>query len=219
MTERITKLMTPLPPLPGPFSSSSAPSSIPDLLQPNWSLPIPRFSTTDDMLAYGKKLLQPKPSTTSTRRKSAAAAAAAAANNEESNSDPNIVKVQEEYPIDYDEIKHQAASMTQSAYRINQFLKLADTFITQHLSRTQIQLSQHVASLQSGNAGASGGNSRVNASAKGKSSTASEEDASTTTRALLAGSGSQAGQLMKNRGQDAMSLLRAISRADTSKKK
>lgn len=211
MTERITKLMTPLPPLPASTSDpSSSATAIPDLLQPNWSLPVPKFKNKNDMLAYAQKLLQPKSSTATTRRKSAAAAAAAA----EESTDSNVIKVQEEYPVDYDEIRHQAASMSQSTYRINQFLKLADTFITQHLARTQAQLSQITASSST-----SGGGSR-NASGSGTAkerNAASEEDASNTTRALLAGN--NAAQSVKSRGQDARSLLRAISRADTSKKK
>lgn len=211
MTERITKLTTPLP---APVPSPSDPSQMimPDLLQPNWSLPLPRFTNKADILAYGKTLMQSKPiaiSSRSTRRKSAAAA--------EAPSDSNTVNIQDEYPVDYDEIRHQAASLAQSSYRVNQFVKLADTFITQHLQRTQASLAQ----IRSGNdnrasALTSGSNE------KGKNTTTTANDVNSTTQALLAsakGDARTGGAEGRKKGKDAMSLLRAISRADTGKKR
>lgn len=203
MTERITKLITPLPP-----STSSTSTDIPDLLQPNWSLPIPRFKDKSDMLEYGKKLLQPKPSSISTRRKSATAASAA------DTQDPNLVNVQDEYPVDYNEIRHQASSLAQNSYRVNQFLNLADTFITQHIAKTQTTLSQITrgssrdAYLAGVGVGAGAGSS------KGKDS---QEDAQSTTRALLESAPGIRSVSRKNRGggMDALTLLRAISRAES----
>lgn len=227
MTERITKLMTPLPPLPAssdPTSSTSL-SEIPDLLQPNWTLAIPRFEDRSDMLSYGRKLLEPKPSTISTRRKSAAAAEANKKDNNTTQEDPNIVNVQDEYPIDYDEIRHQAASLAQNSYRINQFLKLADSFVTQHLAKTQASLAQFTTSGGASSSLDSIGSSS-NPSTKGKNGHGGQldhGDAQSTTRALLEGASAlhSTGQSHRNRrkGMDTMSLLRAISRADTGKKR
>jgi len=211
MTERITKLMTPLPPIPASASGSTSTGEIPDLLQPNWSLPLPRFKGKADMLAYGKKLLQPKPFTTSTRRKSAAASS-------DHKQDSNIVNVQDEHPIDFDEIRHQASSLAQNSYRVNQFLTLADTFVTQHLAKTQATLAQITSGARGEYTNVIGGNS--GSGAKGKNG---QEDAQSTTRALLegvAGSSNPTGisKQRNRRGMDAMNLLRAISRADAGKK-
>lgn len=213
MTERITKLMTPLPPIPASTSGSTSTGDIPDLLQPNWMLPIPRFKGKADMLAFGKKLLQPKPSTSSARRKSAAASSSL-----ELNQDSDIVNVRDEYPIDFDEIRHQASSLAQNSYRVNQFLILADTFVTQHLSKTQATLAQISSGTRGEYANVIGG--RSGSGVKGKNV---QEDARSTTRALLEGvtnsnTPSGASNQRNRRGMDAMNLLRAISRADTSKK-
>lgn len=158
------------------------------------------------MLAYGRKLLQPKPSTVSTRRKSAAATET------DKDQDPNVIHVQSEYPIDFDEIRHQASSLAQNSYRVNQFLNLADTFVKQHLAKTQATLAQITSGTRGDHAlgiGSSG------AGQKGKNR---HDDEQSTTRALLEGVSGSPNQV-KKRGMDAMSLLRAISKADTSKKR
>lgn len=206
MTERITKLITPLPlSNTGALGTQSITSDIPDLLQPNWSLSLPRFKDKKDMLEYGQKLLHSKSSGAATRRKSAAAVEIP---------ESNIVNVQDEYPVDYSEMRHQASSLAQNSYRINQFLNLADTYITQHIAKTQMTLSQITRGSSRGSYLAGVGNLTAANSAKGKDG---QEGAQSTTRALLEGASGVRSSSNQNRkgGMDAITLLRAISRTET----
>lgn len=239
--DRIRRLPTTLPTLPtlpatvdenSNGNSNGNGSTSTDTLHPNWSLPLPKFKGKEDILAYGRKLVQPKPAPKPpSRRKSTAAAAAA--NTTEDEPDPDVVDIQSEYPIDTAEIRHQVSSLRQDTYRVEQFLRLADTFVTQHLQNTQAALkeitrSQSINSYYGAStstttttsvAGPSGsdGNSGNNNQA-GSTPTAGTGDATSTTKAILGLAGPTIANASRLRGQDPLELLRAISRAETATK-
>ena len=129
MTERITRLTTVLPPAPV-SNENGEPAEMPDLLQPNWHLPIPRIRNKEDALAYGRKMLEPR----RTKRKSGVADA--------TDADPDVIDIQQELGIDLAGIAQDAAEIHQMAYRIDRYLKLSDTFLNTHLARSHLALTQ-----------------------------------------------------------------------------
>ena len=223
MTEAITKLTNVLPaaPVPAPADSASPAElpPVPDILKPNFTMPIPsRLKTKDEILSFGRILLQPKlpPSSTSSRRKSVAASEPTP---EEAQGDPDEVNCNEELPnLALDDLRHRAAAMYQTAHRVNQFLQTSDKYLDRHLEQTQLALSELMLGARSGSATASGARSPTGAQAASGDAAASGGDDGGTAMGLqlrTGAAGSVPAQSAARRSLNPRDLLRAISRADT----
>lgn len=129
--------MNPFPSQPAPLVDGTIPP-IPDIVTPNFSLPLARLRTREDMLAYGRRLCQPKPGPS--RRKSVAPPPGSL----DTDADPDVVNADTQTPFGaaLGELRHHAASLHQSAHRFDQFLKVSDIFIDQELEETQKRLKE-----------------------------------------------------------------------------
>lgn len=137
MTESITALINTLPAAPPPLPDGTI-LPVPDVITPNFSQPLARVKTREDMLAYGRILCQPKAAMS--RRKSAAPPPSSL----ESDADPDVVNANTEttFSAALGELRHHAASLHQSAHRIDQFLKISDKFLDKQLEETQRRLKE-----------------------------------------------------------------------------
>lgn len=192
-----SRLLEPVPT--APPAADGQPATLPDIVKPNFSLSIPKLKSKEDMLALGEQLILPVPPKApgSARRKSRGKAAEEV--EEEAPEDPDVLDIAKETGMSLKDIRHQSASMQQTAHRIDQFLKLSNTFLSQHLARSHLALAQV---SQSSLASASSGSSSATKT-----------------------SGLQIGQMPSltsaAHGKKAMTraLLRGISKADTSSAK
>ena len=135
MTESITALINNLPPAPAPLPDGTIPP-LPDVITPNFAQPLARLRTREDMLQYGRTLLQPKAAPS--RRKSVAPPPSAL----EGDADPDVINADVETGFSgaLAELRTHAASLHQSAHRLDQFLKVSDKFLDQQLEETQKRL-------------------------------------------------------------------------------
>ena len=129
MTDSITRLAAPPPP--APITTDGVTE---DLLHPNWDLPIPRLRNQDDVLAYGRHLLQPKATTGKANK--------GKGRESEADEHPDVVDVEAELGSTLEVIKYQAAQMHQVSHRMRQFLKSSDDFIGIRLADSYLALSQ-----------------------------------------------------------------------------
>ncbi|KAL7010417.1 hypothetical protein EMMF5_000441 [Cystobasidiomycetes sp. EMM_F5] len=187
MTENITRLTSVIPPAPA-IDADGTPGIVPDLLQPNWQLPVPRMQTMEDALAYGKRLLQPPSSNRDindarNRRKSVAASSQPPVD-DRPDQDPDVIDAHQELGTSLEHITYDAANIHQLAYRLDQFLKLSNTYLKNHLATSYMDLT-HLS------------------------------EPHTSSSSALLPSSTVPGSTAAKRSIDYRSLLRAISRADS----
>lgn len=218
MTEAITKLTNVLPAAAQPAPDSASPA-VADILKPNFTMPIPsRLQTKDEILSFGRILLQPKlpPSSASSRRKSVAASEPTP---EHAQGDPDEIRCNEELPnLALDDLRHRAASMHQTIHRVNQFLETSDKYLDRHLEQTRIALGELMLGAGSASADAGGARSAAGAQAASGDTAASGGDHGGTSMGLQLRTGAAASlsaQSAARRSLNPRDLLRAISRADT----
>ena len=195
MTESITALINTLPPAPPALPDGTVPP-LPDVVTPNFSQPLARLTTREDMLAYGRILCQPKAAPS--RRKSVAPPPSSL----DGDGDPDVVNADTEttFSAALGELRHHAASLQQSSYRMDQFLKVSNTFIDLQLEETQRKLRD--LTLPSG----TGGDRAVSAAREG----------SGLHIAGVAGAGGSSSE--RSPGLGLTDLLRQISRVSVSSK-
>jgi len=149
MTEAITRLAAPPIPI-----SAEGDAEFTDLLTPDWSQKVPRLKTKEDILAFGQRLLQAKQLDAGHKGKQA------------EQDTPDDINVEAELGINLVDLRHQAASLHQAAYRLEQFLKIGDLFLKKHLAQSHLAVSlltrptdAHKDAHRPTNAGSSGASS------------------------------------------------------------